>query len=138
KRASIAAELVSSPGLFFLDEPTSGLDPGLTRRVTGIIRDLAAAGGTVIMTSHDVESLQTANRLVFLASGGRAVFIGTPAEAVSYFGVDDFAEIYRRVEGTDAAQWYEQFHRSDQYRDRVAPTLAGEESEPGEAPRPPL
>ena len=59
--ASIAAELIASPGLFFLDEPTSGLDPGLTRRVTEIVRELAAQGSTVVVISHDVESLLAAD-----------------------------------------------------------------------------
>ncbi len=105
KRASIAAELIARPGLFFLDEPTSGLDPGLTRRVTGIIRDLASAGSTAVMVSHDVESLQAADQIVFLAGGGRVVFIGGPKEALTYFEVDDFAAVYGKVEAGDPVEW---------------------------------
>jgi len=112
KRASIAAELIARPGLFFLDEPTSGLDPGLTRRVTGIIRDLASAGSTAVMVSHDVESLQAADRIVFLAGGGRVVFIGAPAEALTYFGVADLAAVYGQVESGDPAAWEERWRNS--------------------------
>jgi ABC-type Fe3+/spermidine/putrescine transport system ATPase subunit len=120
----VAAELIGNPGLFFLDEPTSGLDPGLTRKVTGIIRALAAGGSTVVIISHDVESLQAADRIVFLAAGGHVVFIGTPAEALTYFEVTDFADLYPLVESRDAASWEAQFRASQQYQTRVAPTLA--------------
>jgi ABC-type multidrug transport system ATPase subunit/pSer/pThr/pTyr-binding forkhead associated (FHA) protein len=129
KRASIAAELISSPGLFFLDEPTSGLDPGLARRVTEIVRELALANSTVVVVSHDVESLQAVDKIVFLASGGRLVFIGTPSEALEYFAVDDLADIYRRVESEDSAVWQERFKESEQYRERVAPGLVPAQAE---------
>jgi ABC-type multidrug transport system ATPase subunit len=105
KRASIAAELISSPGLFFLDEPTSGLDPGLTRRVTAILHELAASGRTVVVISHDVEGLASADRIVFLAAGGHVAFIGTPNEALSFFKVDSLAEIYTRVDADGAQAW---------------------------------
>ena len=121
KRASIAAELISRPGLFFLDEPTSGLDPGLTRRVTAITKDLAQAGSTVIVISHDVESLSSADRLVFLASGGRVAFVGAPEEALQFFGVNDLAEIYPKVEGDDPVEWQEKFKASRFYRGARAP-----------------
>jgi ABC-type multidrug transport system ATPase subunit/pSer/pThr/pTyr-binding forkhead associated (FHA) protein len=120
KRASIAAELISRPGLFFLDEPTSGLDPGLTRRVTAITRDLARAGSTVIVISHDVESLWEADMLVFLASGGRVVFAGTPTDALEFFGVSDLAEIYPTVEADDPAAWHEKFKASRFHRGALA------------------
>ncbi|MEX1254086.1 MAG: ATP-binding cassette domain-containing protein [Dehalococcoidia bacterium] len=124
KRASIAAELISRPGLFFLDEPTSGLDPGLTRRVTAITKDLAQAGSTVIVISHDVESLWAADRLVFLATGGRVAFAGTPAEALQFFGVSDLAEIYPRVEADDPVAWQEKFKASRFSRGAGAPEVS--------------
>jgi ABC-type multidrug transport system ATPase subunit len=123
KRASIAAELIANPGLFFLDEPTSGLDPGLTRRVTEIVRNLAESGATIVVVSHDVESLETADRILFLGSGGRAGFIGSPREALEYFECDDLAEIYQRVEAEDAAALHRRFLQSEHYRRRVAPEL---------------
>lgn len=132
KRASIAAELIASPGLFYLDEPTSGLDPGLTRRVTAIVRELAAGGSTVIIISHDVESLQAADRVLFLGNGGRLVFIGTVSEALTYFEVDDLAEIYPRVEAEDSAKLERQFQESEHYRAKVAPGLVQAAPQEGE------
>ena len=114
KRASIAAELISSPGLFFLDEPTSGLDPGLTRRVTAILHELAASGRTVVVISHDVEGLASADRIVFLAAGGHVAFIGTPAEALEFFEVDSLAEIYTRVDRDGAQAWSDRHRPIDE------------------------
>ncbi len=134
KRASIAAELISNPGLFFLDEPTSGLDPGLTWRVTEIVRELATAGSTVVVVSHDVESLLAADKILFLAGRGQVVFIGSPEEAMHYFNVANFAEIYPRIEDEDPSVLEGRFHESDQYRLRVAPSLAqAAATEEGEA-----
>lgn len=129
KRASIAAELISRPGLFFLDEPTSGLDPGLTRRVTAITRMLAGLGSTVIVISHDVESLELADRLIFLASGGRVVFTGTPAEALEFFGVSDLGEVYPLVEADDPVAWQEKFKASRFYRGTLEREVASSKEE---------
>ena len=134
KRASIAAELIARPGLFFLDEPTSGLDPWLTRRVTSIVRDLAAAGSTVVIVSHDVEGLRAADQIVFLAGGGRVVFIGGPEEALAYFGVEDLAAVYGKVEAGDPADWQERWRNSKHVNERVPPKDPAEKI----APPPPI
>ena len=98
KRVSIATELLADPGMLFLDEPTSGLDPGTTRMLMEQLKQLAAAGRTVVLVTHDAESLAACDRMVFMASGGRVAFTGTPKEALAHFNVKDVADIYRRVE----------------------------------------
>ena len=123
KRASIAAELIANPGLFFLDEPTSGLDPGLTQRVTEIVSELAAGGATIVMISHDVESLLAADKILMLGSGGRVVFAGSPHDALVYHEVDNFAQIYRRVESEDSSTLRSRLFDSEYYRNEVAPSL---------------
>lgn len=123
KRASIAAELIADPGLFFLDEPTSGLDPGLTQRVHEIVSDLAARGATIVMISHDVESLLASDRILMLGAGGRVVFIGSPHDALVYHDVDSFADIYRHVETKDSKALGSQFLASEYYKHEVAPSL---------------
>jgi ABC-type multidrug transport system ATPase subunit len=128
KRASIAAELIARPGLFFLDEPTSGLDPGLARRVSEIMRNMANTNSTVVVISHDVEGLQAADKIVFLASGGRLAFIGAPHEALEYFDVDDLADIYPRIESQDSEVWQQRFEQSAHYQTHVTPVLAPEKA----------
>ncbi len=128
KRASIAAELIANPGLFFLDEPTSGLDPGLTQRVTEIVSELASGGATIVMISHDVESLLAADRILMLGGGGRVVFAGSPHDALTYYGVDNFAQIYRRVEAEDPAELRSRLFESEYYKNEVAPSLVQPET----------
>lgn len=103
KRVSIATELLADPGLLFLDEPTSGLDPGTTRMLMEKLQILARAGRTIVLVTHDAESLAQCDRIVFLASGGRVAFSGTPDEALRHFNVKDVADIYRRVEDESQA-----------------------------------
>ena len=128
KRASIAAELIANPGLFFLDEPTSGLDPGLTQRVMEIVSQLAADGATIVMISHDIESLLAADKILMLGSGGRVVFAGSPHDALTYFQVDNFAQIYRRVEGEDSSTLRSRLLESEFYKNEVAPSLVQPEA----------
>jgi ABC-type multidrug transport system ATPase subunit len=81
KRASIAAELLTDPHVFFLDEPTSGLDPVTSAELIGRLRLLADQSATVVFTTHSVEDLAQCDRIVFMARGGRVGFVGTVDEA---------------------------------------------------------
>jgi energy-coupling factor transporter ATP-binding protein EcfA2 len=78
----LAIQLVAAPVAVLLDEPTRGLDYPAKRRLTTVVRDLAAAGRTVVVASHDVEFVaQTADRVVVLAEG-EIVADGATAEVV--------------------------------------------------------
>ena len=94
KRVNIAVELLTQPTVLFLDEPTTGLDAGLERRVTSLLRRLADDGCTVITVTHAASTLDSYDKIAFLARGGRLLFFGTPRAALQFFGARDFAEIY--------------------------------------------
>ena len=95
KRASIAVELLTRPRVFFLDEPTSGLDPSTAADVLGIVRRLARAGVTVVLTTHNPADIEACDRVVFLAPGGYLAFAGSPRDAREYFEVADLDRVYR-------------------------------------------
>ncbi len=101
KRASIALELLANPSLFYLDKPTSGLDPGLDRKMMFLLRKLADKGHTVILVTHATNNISACDYVCFLAPGGHLAYFGPPDEALTYFGKDDFAEIYSCLEPTD-------------------------------------
>lgn len=110
KRASIAVELLTRPHLFFLDEPTSGLDPSTAADVMRLLRRLSQRGVTVVLTTHEPNSIDRCDRVVFLARDGHLAFTGSPTEARRYFGVEDLAEVYDRLAREHTPQiWAERF-----------------------------
>ncbi|MGI8688557.1 MAG: FHA domain-containing protein [Thermomicrobiales bacterium] len=94
KRVSIGVELLTEPTLFFLDEPTSGLDPGLETRMMQLMRKVADTGKTVILVTHATQNVTLCDKVIFMAPGGYLVFFGPPREALEFFGVATFADIY--------------------------------------------
>ncbi|MER7893099.1 ATP-binding cassette domain-containing protein [Micromonospora sp. NPDC094482] len=110
KRASIAVELLTRPGVFFLDEPTSGLDPAIAVDLLRVLRTLADAGATVVLTTHQITDVQLCDRVVVLTRAGRLAFAGPPAAAREFFDVRSLAEIYLRLdEADDPATWPDRF-----------------------------
>jgi len=104
KRVSIGVELLTEPEVFYLDEPTSGLDPGLDLRMMELLRGIADQGRTVILTTHATRNVMLCDKVAFMARGGHLAFYGPPAEALTYFGVDDFVEIYRLLDADGAPE----------------------------------
>ncbi len=117
KRVSIGVELLTQPSLFFLDEATSGLDPGTETLMMRLLRRLADQGRTILLITHATKNVMVCNLVVFLAKGGRIAYFGPPAEALTYFGVKDFDEIYLKVEGEQTPEmWERQYRQSTLYQ----------------------
>lgn len=120
KRVSIGVELITRPSLFFLDEATSGLDPGTEADMMRLLRELANEGRTIILITHATENVTLCNQVVFLAKGGNLAYYGSPDDAIEYFEVDRFNEIYRKVENTeDPKVWKAQYENSSWYQSYV-------------------
>lgn len=80
RRLDIAMSLVGNPPIVFLDEPTTGLDPQARLEVWAAVRELAARGTTVLLTTqHLEEAEQLADRIAILHEG-RILVDGTLAE----------------------------------------------------------
>jgi ABC-2 type transport system ATP-binding protein len=80
RRLDIAMSLIGDPPVIFLDEPTAGLDPQGRIEVWGAVRELAAQGTTVLLTTQYLEEAeQLADRIAIL-HGGRIIANGTLAE----------------------------------------------------------
>ena len=70
QRLGLAAALLGEPGVLILDEPGNGLDPAGMAELRDLLRVLAAAGATVLMSSHVLsEVAQTVDRVVIIAGG---------------------------------------------------------------------
>jgi ABC-2 type transport system ATP-binding protein len=68
-RVSLAAALLGSPDLLVLDEPTVGLDPLLRADLWGLFHRLAAAGTSLLISSHVMDEAARCDRLLLMRDG---------------------------------------------------------------------
>lgn len=88
RRLDLALSFVVTPEVLFLDEPTTGLDTRSRRDLWDLIRTVAAAGTTVLLTTQYLEEAdQLADRIAVLHEG-RIAALGTPGELKARIGGD--------------------------------------------------
>ncbi|HKB20092.1 MAG TPA: ABC transporter ATP-binding protein [Gaiellaceae bacterium] len=95
-RVSLAAALVGRPQLLVLDEPTVGLDPLLRRDLWQMFRGLAAAGTTLLISSHVMDEADHCDELLLIREG-RLLATGTPNDLRRRTGADDLGESFLRL-----------------------------------------
>jgi len=112
KRVALARALIMDPPLLLLDEPTAGLDPNGADDFCALVRELQAAlGTTMVMVTHDLDTLfQLATRVAVLADR-RVIVTGPPAEVVHF-----------------PHPFVEQFFLGERGRRAMAPVQAGKET----------
>ena len=83
QRVAIARALAIKPLLMLFDEPTSALDPELRQEVLKVMQDVAEAGMTMIVVTHEMEfARKVGSRLIFM-DGGKIAEDGDPATLLS-------------------------------------------------------
>jgi len=82
QRLALALALLHDPELLILDEPTAALDPVARRGVHAIVERLAAAGKTVLLTTHYIEEAEKLCKRVILLRRGAVVADGSPFELI--------------------------------------------------------
>ncbi|HVQ89940.1 MAG TPA: ABC transporter ATP-binding protein [Mycobacteriales bacterium] len=95
-RVSLACALLGRPRLLVLDEPTVGLDPVLRRDLWALFGELAAAGTTLLISSHVMDEAGRCERLLLLRDG-RIIADDTPAEILRSTGRDDLEGAFLRL-----------------------------------------
>jgi len=80
RRLDIAMSLIGDPPVIFLDEPTTGLDPQARNEVWAAVKELAAGGTTVLLTTQNLDEAEALADRVAILRGGRVIVDGTPAE----------------------------------------------------------
>lgn len=111
RRLDLAVSLITRPALIFLDEPTTGLDPRTRTQMWDTIRQLVAAGSTIVLTTQYLEEADELADRIAVIDHGKLVSIGTPAELKAQVGGAKL-----RVEVADDAQ-------AEQARGVMAETL---------------
>ena len=95
-RVSLAAALLGEPELIVLDEPTVGLDPVLRAELWALFARLAAAGATLIVSSHVMDEAVRCDGLLLMREG-RILADMTPAELLASTGASDAEEAFLAV-----------------------------------------
>ncbi len=84
RKVAMAGALVMEPELLVLDEPFEGLDPAARTMMGKLLRELAAGGTTVVMSTHDIDSVpEMADYAYVMGPDGHIALSGTPAEVFS-------------------------------------------------------
>jgi ABC-type multidrug transport system ATPase subunit len=131
QRAALAAAIAHGPQLLFLDEPTSGVDPRSRRVFWELIKELAAGGTTVLVTTHAMGEAEGCDRVAMM-SAGRMVALGSPHELVEETGmsilaaqVAEWQQAFERIRGRwpQAALYGRSVHVPTDYPDRLMPEL---------------
>jgi ABC-2 type transport system ATP-binding protein len=80
QRINIAIGLLARPVVLLLDEPSVGLDPRQRARVWEFVSALAAAGTTVIFSTHDIQEAERYGQRLLVLADGDGLFDGSPAD----------------------------------------------------------
>lgn len=85
KRVALARALIMDPPLLLLDEPTAGLDPNSADEFCALLRELhAALGLTVVMVTHDLDTLFALSTRVAVLADKKVIVTGPPAEVARF------------------------------------------------------
>jgi ABC-2 type transport system ATP-binding protein len=80
RRLDLAATLITRPPVIFLDEPTVGLDPRSRQTLWDVVRELAASGVTILLTTQYLEEADRLAGRIALIDGGTVIAEGTAEE----------------------------------------------------------
>ena len=113
QKVALVAALASDVELLLLDEPTSGLDPLMEAVFTECIREEAAAGRTVLLSSHILAEVEALCDRVSIVRAGRTVQHGTLAELRHLTRTTVVAETLRHADELDAVPGVGHVQRMD-------------------------
>jgi ABC-2 type transport system ATP-binding protein len=103
RRLDLGASLAGAPRLLLLDEPTTGLDPRSRIELWDAIRDLAAGGTDVLLTTQYLDEADQLAARIVIVDHGRVVADGTPGELKARAGRDVIEVHTRDAADLDAA-----------------------------------
>lgn len=87
QKVAITCAYLRQPEVIMLDEPLTGLDPVAIRMLKQSLVELAAAGATVLLSSHLLALVEDITQHLVILRGGRCLFSGTLSSAQEQYGV---------------------------------------------------
>ncbi len=96
QKLAFSVALLHQPRIVFLDEPTGGVDPITRRQFWELIYETAAAGTTVLVTTHYMDEAEYCDNISIMVAGKIAAF-GAPSELKKEYCVDSIDEVFVRL-----------------------------------------
>lgn len=106
KKISLAAALVHSPKLLVLDEPFESVDPVSSQTIKAILKRFASQGGTVVLSSHVMVTVQELCDHVAVINQGRVIAAGTVTQVADGQTLEDrFAQLVGAKPSDEGLSW---------------------------------
>ena len=96
QKLAFSVALLHEPRVVFLDEPTSGVDPITRRQFWESIYEAAAAGTTVLVTTHYMDEAEYCDRISIMVAG-RIAALGPPSDLKREYNVPSIDELFVRL-----------------------------------------
>lgn len=97
RRLSLGVALMHNPDLLVLDEPTVGLDPDHRRRIWNEFDRMAAAGKTILVTTHVMDEAERCSSIAMLYNG-KIIAEGSPAQILEATGAENLEDAFLALE----------------------------------------
>ena len=106
KKISLAAALIHAPSLLVLDEPFEAVDPVSAANIRQILQDFTSRGGTVILSSHVMATVQQLCTHVAVINHGQVLASGATEEVAAGMSLDErFAQLVGGVHTSEGLSW---------------------------------
>jgi ABC-2 type transport system ATP-binding protein len=104
RRLDLAISMIAAPPIVFLDEPTTGLDPRSRTQLWEVVRDLAAAGTTILLTTQYLEEADKLADTISVLNAGVIVATGTAEQLKAGIDGDHVILTFEDAESFAAAR----------------------------------
>lgn len=104
RRLDLAMSLVADPPVLFLDEPTTGLDPRSRIELWNMIKELAEAGRTILLTTQYMEEADFLANNIIVIDHGKVIAEGTPSQLKSKAGADKVEITFKTLKDLENAK----------------------------------
>jgi ABC-2 type transport system ATP-binding protein len=110
KKVALASAMIHSPRLLILDEPFESVDPVSAANVTEILQNYAAAGGTVVLSSHSMDLVQRICDYVAIVVSGSVLASGTMDEVRGIGSLEErFVQLAGGRKTAEGMEWLHSF-----------------------------
>ena len=100
QKIAIAMTLIHDPDVVLLDEPASGLDPRYTKLLKDWVKNLAANGRTILLSTHIIEMAENLCNKVGIIDQGKLLAVGTINDIQTSTGVNNLEDAFLRLVGS--------------------------------------